>query len=114
MKYMMSIKELVRQTVIKGAIDGVYTVKQAVRKHGVSTRRVKQLKKEVGEEGGAAVIHWNSGRHPANVSSEAIRAKISALKKSGAYRKANFTHFGELLEEIENPVFRPDWNARCL
>jgi hypothetical protein len=29
MKYMMSSKELARLAVIKGALDGVYTVKQA-------------------------------------------------------------------------------------
>jgi hypothetical protein len=32
MKYMMSAKELARLTVIKGAIDGAYTVKQAAKK----------------------------------------------------------------------------------
>jgi hypothetical protein len=47
------------------------------------------------------VIHGNSGRHPANVTGEAIQAKIIALKKSGAYQRANFTHFRELLEEYE-------------
>jgi hypothetical protein len=57
----------------------------------------KSLKKAVREQGYGAVIHGNSGRHPANVTGEAIRAKIIALKKSGAYQKANFTHFRELL-----------------
>jgi hypothetical protein len=91
MKYTMSTKELVRLTVIKGAIDGAYTVKQAALKLGVSTRRVKQLKKEVREQGNGAVIHGNSWRHPANATGEAIRAKIIALNKSGAYQQANFT-----------------------
>ena len=98
---MMSTKELARLTVIKGAIDGAYTVKQAARKLGVGTRRVKSLKKAVREQGDGAVIHGNSGRHPANVTDEAIRAKIIALKKNGAYEQANFTHFRELLEERE-------------
>jgi hypothetical protein len=40
-------------------------------------------------------------RHPAKVTDEAIRKKIIALKKSDIYRKANFTHFRELLEEYE-------------
>jgi hypothetical protein len=59
------------------------------------------LKKDVKEQGGGAVIHGNSGRHPAKVTGEAIRAKIIALKKSGAYQQANFTHFRELLEEYK-------------
>ncbi|MDR2434621.1 MAG: hypothetical protein LBD47_08640 [Treponema sp.] len=36
--YTMSTKELARLTVIKGAIEGVYTVKQATRKLRISTR----------------------------------------------------------------------------
>ena len=98
---MMSTKELARLTVIKGAIDGVYTVKQAARKLGMSTRWVKHLKKAVREQGDGAVIHGNAGRHPANVTGEGIREKILALKKSERYRNANFTHFRELLEECE-------------
>jgi transposase len=101
MKYTMNTKELARLAIIKGAIDEAYTVKQAALKLGVSARWVKQLKKDVREEGDGAVIHGNSGRHPANVTSEEIRAKIIALKKSGAYQRANFTHFRELLEEYE-------------
>jgi transposase len=101
MKYTMSAKELARLTVIKGAIDGAYTVKQAAGKLGVSARRVKSLKKAVREQGDGAVIHGNSGRHPANVTDERIREKITALKKSGVYQKANFTHFRELLAEYE-------------
>jgi hypothetical protein len=38
MKYTMSTKYLARLAVIKGAIDGAYTVKQAALKLGVSPR----------------------------------------------------------------------------
>jgi transposase len=101
MKYMMSTKELTRLAVIKSAIDGACTAKQAAKKLGISTRWVKALKKAVREEGDGAVIHGNAGRHPANATDEGIRKKIIALKKSDAYQKANFTHFRELLEEYE-------------
>jgi transposase-like protein len=93
MKYTMNTKELARLTVIKGAIDGAYTVKQAARKLGISGRQVQYLKKAVREQGDGAVIHGNSGRHPVSVTAEAVRAKIIALKKSGPYRKAFFHAF---------------------
>jgi hypothetical protein len=60
MKYMMSTKELARLAVITGAIDGVYTAKQAARKLGVSSRWVKSLKKVVREQGDGALIHGNA------------------------------------------------------
>jgi transposase len=66
MKYMMNAKELARLTVMKGAIDGGYTAKQTAGKFGISTRRVKHLKKAVREQGEEAVIHGNAERHPAN------------------------------------------------
>jgi hypothetical protein len=49
MKYTMSTKERTRLTVIKGTIDGSYTVKQAAWKLGMSTRWVKRLKQAVRE-----------------------------------------------------------------
>ena len=87
--------------VIKGALDGACTVKQAARKPGIGTRRVKSLKRAVREEGDGAVIHGNAGRHPANATACALREKIIALKNSVACSKANFAHFRELLEERE-------------
>ncbi|MDR0706544.1 MAG: helix-turn-helix domain-containing protein [Treponema sp.] len=86
----MSAKELARLTVIKGAIDGAYTVKRAARKLGISAQRVKHLKKAVREQGDGAVVSGNAGRHPANVIDEGVRKKIIALKQSDAYRKALF------------------------
>jgi transposase len=102
MKVMMSQVELARATVIRGALDGAYTVARAAGKLGVSPRWVKQLKRKVREQGDGAVVHGNSGRHPANCTDEALQAKIIKLKKSEKYRLANFAHFRELLEEHEN------------
>ena len=85
---MMSAKELARLAVIKGAIDGVYTVKQAARKLGIGTRRVKSLKRAVREQGDGAVIHGNAGRHPVNTTTEAIKKKIIALKRRDKYAGA--------------------------
>jgi hypothetical protein len=67
MKYTMNTKELARLAVIKSAIDGAYTVKQAAGKLGISSRWVKALKKAVREHGDGVVIHGSahaaSGQH---------------------------------------------------
>ena len=102
MKYIMSKKTLAKLTVIQGAAEGLYTVKEAARKLSLSERRIKQLKKAFREQGVKAVIHGNSARHPANYTDEHMREHIVTLKKSALYEQTNFTHFNELLAEREN------------
>jgi transposase len=102
MKYMMSPKEMGRLSLIQGATDKIYTVREVARRLGLSERRVKQLKQEFRSRGEAAVIHSNAGKHPANYTDEDLRKRITGLKKSSAYRDANFAYFRELLEERED------------
>jgi len=102
MKYIMSKEAAGKLAVIQGAVEGKYTVKEAAGKLNLSTRRIKQLKKAFKEQGINAVIHGNSGRHPANYTDERLREKIVSLKKSNIYSSTNFTHFQELLLEREN------------
>jgi hypothetical protein len=64
MKYTMSKDELGKLTVIQGAVEGLYTVKEATRRLHLSGRRIKQLKKEFREQGAGAVIHGNAGSTP--------------------------------------------------
>jgi transposase len=87
--------------IIQGAVDGVYTVKEAARRLHLGERRIKQLKKEFRLHGEGAVIHGNAGKHPANYTDETLRRTIVSLKQSAAYEQTNFTHFRELLEERE-------------
>ena len=62
----------------------------------------------------SAVIHGNSGRHPANYTDEKLREEIIRLKKSEIYQGTNFTHFRELLEEYENIKVRDHRHSRWL
>jgi transposase len=91
----MSKETLAKLTVIQGAVEGHYTVKEAAHKLSLSTRRIKQLKR-------AFRKHGNSFRHPVNYTDEKLRERIVGLKKSAIYSEANFTHFQELLAEHEN------------
>ena len=102
MKYTMNKEQLGKLAMIQGAVEGRYTVMEAARRLNLSARRIKQLKKAFKENGAAAFIHGNSGRHPVNYTDEKIREKIISLKKSENYKDTNFTHFQELLEEYEN------------
>jgi transposase len=84
-------------------LDGKYTVHEAAVKLGLGERQVKRLRNAVRRRGDAAVIHGNSGRHPANYTDEEIREKIVSLKlENKAYAQASFAYFQELLEERES------------
>ena len=98
----MSKEALGKLALIQGAVEGRYTVMETARRLNLSGRRIKQLKKAFRENGAAAFVHGNSGRHPSNYTDEKLRAKIISLKKREIYKDTNFTHFQELLEEQEN------------
>jgi transposase len=72
---MMSKAELGKLTVIQGAVDGACAVKEAAQRLQLSERRIKQLKKRFREQGEAAVIHGNAGKHPANYTDEHLRRR---------------------------------------
>jgi transposase len=50
----------------------------------------------------AALIHQNTGRKPAHAIGESLVSQIVSFKQSALYCDANFRHFRELLERLEN------------
>ncbi|KXG73719.1 hypothetical protein AN618_24690 [Fervidicola ferrireducens] len=98
----MSQEQLKRYTVIQKTLEGTITVKEAAEVLDLSARQVIRLRKGVKENGAAALIHKNQGRKPANTISDELKQKIINLKMSDIYKDANFKHFQELLERIEN------------
>ena len=99
---MLKPKELKRVTLIEACISGKCTVKQVALSLGISERRVKQIKKEVKENGVQSIQHGNRGRKPKNTISDETREKIIELRNSYEYEISNFKHFQELLNEKEN------------
>lgn len=99
---MLKQKDLKRATLIEACIDGKCTVKQVAFALGLSERRVKQIKKEVKENGVKSIQHGNRGRKPKNTISEETKRKILELRSSYEYEISNFKHFQELLKEHEN------------
>ena len=69
---------------------------------GLSERRIKQIKKEVKENGVKSIQHGNRGRKPKNTIPNEIKQKILELRSSYEYEISNFKHFQELLKEREN------------
>ena len=102
-KYLMlKPKDLKRATLIEACINGQCTVKQVADALELSERRVKQIKREVKENGVESIQHGNRGRKPKNTISDETRKKILELRGSYEYEISNFRHFQELLKEHEN------------
>ena len=99
---MLKQKDLKRVTLIEACIKGECTVKQVATALGLSERRVKQIKKEVKENGVKSIQHGNRGRKPKNTIPDETRKKILELRNSYQYEMSNFKHFQELLKEREN------------
>ena len=99
---MLKPKDLKRATLIEACIKGQCTVKQVANALGLSERRVKQIKKEVRENGVKSIQHGNRGRKPKNTIPDETRKKILELRSSYEYEISNFKHFQELLKEHEN------------
>jgi transposase len=98
-KILLTKKEISRYDVIRKAIDGDVTVKEAAEAMGMSERQIKRLKKKVAEGGVEALIHGNRGRTPKHAVSKETREEIVRLKKSEVYAGCNFSHFQEQLSE---------------
>lgn len=99
---MLKQEEIKRATLIEACIKGQCTVKQVATALGLSERRVKQIKKEVKENGVKSIAHGNRGRKPKNTISDETRKRILELRSSYEYEISNFKHFHELLKEYEN------------
>lgn len=99
---MLKQKEIKRVTLIEACINGQCTVRQVADALGISERRVKQIKKEVKENGVKSIQHGNRGRKPKNTISDETKKKILDLRSSYEYELSNFKHFQEILKEREN------------
>jgi len=91
-------EEHMRLDVLNKANAGFITVKEAAENLGISERQVQRLKKEVRDNGPAALIHKNTNRLPSHALTKETKAKILKIRKKTGYKDSNFKHFQELLE----------------
>lgn len=79
------------------------SVEQASRLLGVSERQVRRQLARYVAEGLGSVVHNNTGRPPANRTSEPVRAMLAELAgKDGRYHDFNTCHLQEMLAERED------------
>ena len=86
-----------RLDTINKANAGFITVAEAAERLHISERQIQRLKKDVRDNGPAALIHKNTNRIPSHAISEETKNKILKIRKKPGYKDANFKHFQELL-----------------
>ena len=97
----MSQKQLNKYVTISKLIDGQITIKEASECLGLCERQIYRLRKGVQEQGVSFLIHKNKGKKPDHAIPDQIIQMIIDLKRTDAYKEANFLHFKEILAEYE-------------
>lgn len=89
--------------VIKRLINNEFNGTKAAGMLKVTTRQIRNLKRQVLTEGDAGIIHKNKYNKPANTYDEEIRIKIAKLYRK-EYRGTNFTQFAKIIQNDEEFV----------
>ena len=84
--------------VIKRLLQGEFNGTKAAQMLKVTTRQVRNLKRQVLNEGDEGVVHKNKYNKPANTYDEEIRQSISKLYLR-EYKGMNFTEFAKEIQE---------------
>ncbi len=84
--------------VIKRLINGEFNGTKAAKMLKVSTRQIRNLKRQVLTEGDAGIIHKNKYNKPANTYDITIRKDLASIYRK-EYRGTNFTVFAKKMQE---------------
>lgn len=84
--------------VINKLIAGEFNGTVAAKKLGITTRQVRNLKRQVLEEGTEGVIHKNKQYKPYNTYDEEISTFVCKLYRK-EYRGTNFSEFARIIQE---------------
>lgn len=98
----LSERQQRRAEIVGRAASGGLSVQQAASLLCVTDRQVRRLIVRFEAEGLPSVIHGNTGRTPANRTTDEVRATLAKLAgKEGKYSDFNTCHMQELLAEHE-------------
>jgi transposase len=84
--------------VITQLINGEINGTQAAEKLGITTRQVRNLKRQVLNEGRDGVIHKNKNYKPYNTYDEEIGVFVCKIYRK-SYRGTNFSEFARIIQE---------------
>ncbi len=84
--------------VINKLIAGEINGPKAAKMLKITTRQVRNLKRQVLQEGEAGVIHKNRYYKPVNTYDEALRTEIAHIYRV-EFRGTNFTEFAKIMQE---------------
>ena len=84
--------------VIKRLINGEFNGTRAAKLLKVSTRQIRNLKRQVLAEGDAGIIHKNKYNKPANTYDVAIRKNLASIYRK-EYKGLSFTAFAKIMQE---------------
>ena len=87
--------------VIKRLIGGEFNGTKASQMLKVTTRQIRNLKRQVLNEGDEGVVHKNKYNKPVNTYDEEIRQSIAKLYRR-EYKGMNFTEFAKIIQEQYN------------
>lgn len=82
--------------VIKDLLDGKFNGPVAARKLKITNRQIRNLKRQVIDNGDYGVIHKNHFNKPANTYDEEIRTELAHLYRT-QYKGTNFTEFARIM-----------------
>ncbi len=94
----LSKNERKKLKVITQLIEGEINGTQAAEKLGITTRQVRNLKRQVLNEGRDGVIHKNKQYKPYNTYDEELCVFICKLYRK-SYRGTNFSEFARIVQE---------------
>jgi transposase len=94
----LSNKHLRRAEILTRLVSGKLSTMEAAQLLGLTTRRVRRLRRRFTAEGVASVVHGNTGRAPANRTEQATVERLRPLcGAGGTYHDFNVSHLAEVL-----------------
>ena len=84
--------------VIKRLINGEFNGTKASKMLKVSTRQIRNLKRQVINDGDAGIIHKNKYNKPANTYDITIRKNLASIYRK-EYKGTSFTEFAKIMQE---------------